>query len=146
MLWENYYQIAHFNPELKNNIDSASVQSNLQTKTIGITIYQNNYNNQSEIKKDVENTNSVVHIATMVSHSYTSEFVTNTASESFIANNTLTISSDLSDSNGAFYVDENSFPGDPGVIPVGDALLPMFILLTMFTFFKAFREYKTSSN
>ena len=55
----------------------------------------------------------------------------NTPSNSFLANNTLSISTDLSDNNSPMLINGGSNPGDPGV-PVGDGTWVLMMLLGIY--------------
>ncbi|MEI8084574.1 MAG: hypothetical protein WCG93_00015 [Paludibacter sp.] len=57
-----------------------------------------------------------------------SQSFSNTSSNSFLANNTLTITSDLSENNSPMLIDGGTNPGDPG-IPVGDGTWVLLGLL-----------------
>jgi hypothetical protein len=54
-----------------------------------------------------------------------------TSSNTFLANNTLSIATDLTDNNSPMLIDGNSNPGNPGV-PVGDGV--WILLLLSFTY------------
>jgi hypothetical protein len=55
----------------------------------------------------------------------------NTPSNSFLANNTLTITTDLSENNSPMLIGGGSNPGDPGV-PVGDGKWVLMMLLGIY--------------
>jgi len=59
----------------------------------------------------------------------------NTSSNSFLANNTLSIATELSDNNSPMMVSGTGNPGDPGV-PVGDGMWIMLIMLLSYSFKK----------
>ena len=57
--------------------------------------------------------------------------IKNTSSNSFLANNTLAITSDLSDNNSPMLIGGGSNPGDPGV-PVGDGTRVLLVLMVVY--------------
>ena len=65
--------------------------------------------------------------------------ITNNNTNSFLANNSLTITTDLSGNNSAMLVDGESDPGSPG-IPVGDGIWILLSLLGMYGFRKILKE------
>ena len=58
----------------------------------------------------------------------------NTSSNAFFANNTLSITTDLSDNNSPMLIDGDSNPGDPGV-PVGDGVWVLLMMLLVYGLF-----------
>ncbi|MEI7504231.1 MAG: hypothetical protein WCG93_11765 [Paludibacter sp.] len=66
----------------------------------------------------------------------TSQSASNNSSNSFLANNTLSISTDLSDANSPMLVGGDSNPGDPG-IPVGDGTLLMLLMMLTYSLKKS---------
>jgi len=57
----------------------------------------------------------------------------NDVSNAFSSNNTLSLTTDLSDNNSPMLIDGETNPGDPGV-PVGDGTWVLFILLGIYMF------------
>ena len=114
-----------------NNVDSTSIHSINQNMIARTSHFEQNTDGQycTQNKKTVSN--SVIEIAA-VSLSANAQIVSNNSTESFITNNSLTITNDLAENNpnGPIHVD--GLPGDPGIIPVGDALLPLMLFLMIY--------------
>lgn len=68
--------------------------------------------------------------------------ITNNSNNSFLANNTLSITTDLSDNNSPMMIDGGSNPGDPGV-PVGDGTWVLLIMMMVYSF-KGLRSFKST--
>ncbi|MEI8086553.1 MAG: hypothetical protein WCG93_10095 [Paludibacter sp.] len=118
--------------DFNNNVDSSSFQvSSQNVGTVESSHFERNTDMQYVNQNKFENAR--VEIA-KVSIPVTSQMVSNTSSESFIANNNLVLTTDLHNENNQMQVTGN--PGDPGIIPVGDGIWLLMLFLSVYSFIK----------
>jgi len=134
------------------NKTKCTIKSNYENNTKPMFFYS--YNQQESTTNNSSN-NRIVLPATNESHSGTTinsnhneiqsigifvdktQSVKNISSNSFLANNTLTITTELSDNYSPMMVGGGSNPGDPGV-PVGDGTWILLIMMLVYSLKKWF--------
>lgn len=132
----NKNTIAELTPEVKNTNNASTYsyaqQKDEQTYNSGIkyvpskpSTFKTNNNSQS-------NNNGIGAVSNLEN---TSPSFSNTFSTGFLANNSLSLTTDLSDNNSPMMIDGGSNPGDPG-IPVGNGTMTLLFFLTTFLFYK----------
>lgn len=135
------YKNQDISKEIKSDVDSISFHArNQHVVEVETSHFQRVAEGKYATQNKYVNNNFEVELA-KVSMPIASQIVSNTTSESFIANNSLTISNDFTNNTGPKYVDETSMPGDPGVIPIGDAFLPLMLFLMMYRCWKVIKIY-----
>jgi hypothetical protein len=126
-------------PTLKRNVAAKKVVENTNSTATYIyapqnssTTYASGIQNNSIKTSNFQTNNTVQSINTGIqSVAYLgtkAPVISNTANNSFLANNSLSLTTDLSDNNSLMLIGGDSNPGDPG-IPVGDGTFVLLILL-----------------
>ena len=133
------YKNQDISKEIKSDVDSISFHARYQhVVEVETSYFQRVAEGKYATRNEYVNNNFEVELA-KVSMPIASQMVSNNSSESFIANNSLTISNDFTNNTGPKYVDETSMPSDPGVIPIGDAFLPLMLFLMMYGCWKVIK-------
>lgn len=120
-----------------NNADVQAVYGYNQTKE------RDNYSSGVQSVLNLKNTFQTKNVINSADNGFQSvriieaknQSISNTTSNSFIANNTLSISTDLSGNNLPMMVDGGGNPGDPAV-PVGDGVWIMLLMLLVYCAYK----------
>jgi len=134
------------------NTNNCTIKSNSENNTKPMFFYS--YNQQESTTNNSLNARIVLpvtdesHSVTTINSNYNeiqsigifgdkTQSVKNNSSNSFLANNTLTITTELSDNNSPMMVGGGSNPGDPGV-PVGDGTYILLIMILVYSLKKWF--------
>ena len=124
----------------KNEVNYSYIEKKLNTD------YATGIKNVSNKTSIIQSDNSIHSIGSGVQFDAVSDnkfqSIPNNSNNSFLANNSLSLTTDLSGNNSPMMIDGGSNPGDPGV-PVGDGTWVLIVMMLAYCS-KGFRPFKST--
>jgi len=124
----------------KNEVNYSYIEKKLNTD------YATGIKNVSNKTSIIQSDNSIHSIGSGVQFDAVSDnkfqSIPNNSNNSFLANNSLSLTTDLSGNNSPMMIDGGSNPGDPGV-PVGDGTWALIVMMLAYCS-KGFRPFKST--